>query len=72
MTMSFSPSSSGPGATLPVVIRTRAMRASSNTIPKKDRLPSPGEAGTKPLKISLPSTSKYSSRVLAPVGSRAA
>ena len=31
------------------------MRASSNTMPKKERLPSPGEAGTKLLKISLPS-----------------
>ena len=44
------------------------MRASSNTMPKKERLPSPGEAGTKPLKISLPSSSKYSISVLAPRG----
>ena len=30
------------------MIFTRAMRASSNTIPKKDRPPSPGEDGTGP------------------------
>ena len=53
MTMSCLRSSFGPGATLPVVIRTDAMRASSNTIPKKDRFPSPGEAGTKLLKDPL-------------------
>ena len=47
MTMSCRRSSFGPGATSPVVIRTDAMRASLNTIPKKDRLPSPGEAGTR-------------------------
>ena len=29
------------------------MRASSNTMPKKDRLPSPGEAGTKLMNIRL-------------------
>ena len=62
------PSSSGPGATLPVVIRTRAMRASSKTMPKKERLASPGEAGTKLLNISLPYVSKYSISVLAPRG----
>ena len=63
-TTSCFPSSSGPGATLPLLIRTRAMRASSNTMPKKDRLPSPGEAGTEPLNSSLPSTSKYLISVL--------
>ena len=61
----FFPSSSGPGATSPAVIRTRAMRASSNTMPKKERPPSPGEAGTKLLNNSLPSASKYSISVLA-------
>ena len=35
-------------------IRTDAMRASSNWMPKKDRLPSPGEAGTKLLNSSVP------------------
>jgi hypothetical protein len=43
MTMSFLRSSFGPGATLPAVIRTRAMRALSNTMPKKKKPPSPGE-----------------------------
>ena len=38
--------SPGPGAASPLVIRTQAMHASSNTIPKKERPPSPGEAGT--------------------------
>ena len=57
--------SSGPRATLPVVIRTRAMRASSNTMPKKERLPSPGEAGTKLLNSSLSSELKYWISVLA-------
>ena len=65
--MSTSPSS-GPGATLPVVIRTRAMRASSKRMPKKDRLASPGDAGTKLLNISLPSRSNYSISVLFPRG----
>ena len=65
MTMSFFHHHPAPGRTLPLVIRTRAMRASSNTMPKKERLPSPGEAGTKPLNSSLPSTSKYSISVLA-------
>ena len=46
MTMSCWRSSFGPGATSPVLIRTDAMRASSNLMPKKDRLPSPGAAGT--------------------------
>ena len=57
---------SAPGQRCRLVIRTRAMRASSNTMPKKDRLPSPGEAGTKLLNSSLPSASKYSISVLAP------
>ena len=55
-----------PGATLPAVIRTDAMRASSNWMPKKDRLPSPGEAGTKLLNTSVPFRSKYSMNVLPP------
>src|SRR3990172_8896899 len=41
----FRPPSSGPSATSPVVIRTEAMSASSNTAPKNERFPSPGEAG---------------------------
>ena len=65
MTMSCVPSSFGPGAASPLVIRTRAMRASSKTMPKKERLPSPGEAGTKLLKSSPPSVPKYSISVLA-------
>ena len=65
MTMSCVPSSFGPGAASPLVIRTRAMRASVKTMPKKERLPSPGEAGTKLLKISPPSVPKHSMRVLA-------
>ena len=64
MTMSCWRSSFGPGATLPAVIRTDAMRASSNLMPKKDRLPSPGEAGTELLNSSLPFLSKYSMSVL--------
>ena len=55
---------SAPGQRRRSVIRTDAMRASSNTMPKKDRLPSPGEAGTKLLNISLPFLSKYSISVL--------
>ncbi len=43
MTMSCCRSSFGPGATSPVLIRTDAMRASSNLMPKKDRLPLPGD-----------------------------
>src|SRR5262249_2011341 len=39
--------------------------ASSNTTPKKERLASPGEAGTKLLNKSLPYASKYSISVLA-------
>ncbi len=35
------------------------MRASSNLIPKKDKFPSPGEAGTELLNSSLPSLPKY-------------
>src|SRR5439155_18595464 len=46
-------------------MRTRAIRASSNTMPKKDKLPSPGEAGTKLLNSNLPSAPKYSMSVLA-------
>ena len=64
-TMSCLRSSSGPGATLPLVIRTRAMRASSNTMPKKERLPSPGEDGTKLVNSNLPSAPKYLISVLA-------
>ncbi len=45
MTMSCLRSSFGPGASS-AVIRTDAMRASLNLIPMKDRLASPGEAGT--------------------------
>ena len=44
------------------------MRASSKRMPKKERLASPGEAGTKLLNINMPSRSKYSIRVLAPRG----
>ena len=65
MTMSFL-SSFRPGRDSPVVIRTRAISGSSNTMPKKDRLPSPGEAGTKLLNNSSPSTPKYSISVLDP------
>src|SRR6266481_5647115 len=65
MTMSCCASSFGPGATLPAWIRTDAMRASSNLMPKKDRLPLPGEAGTKLLNSNSPSASKYSISVLA-------
>src|SRR5262249_39265171 len=64
-TMSCFLPSSGPGATAPLVIRTRAMRASSKTMPKKDRLASPGEAGTELLKSRSPSAPKYSIIVLA-------
>ena len=39
---------------MPAVIRTDAMRASLNAMPKKDRFPSPGEAGTKLLNSNLP------------------
>src|SRR5258706_6678132 len=35
-------------------------------MPKKERLASPGEAGTKLLNSTLPSTPKYSTSVLAP------
>ena len=49
---------------MPAVIRTDAMRASSNLMPKKDRLPSPGEAGTKLLNNNLPFRSKYWMSVL--------
>src|SRR6185295_17437777 len=66
MTMSSLESSSGPGAASPLVIRTRAMRASANTTPTKERLPSPGEAGTKLVNNSSPSTPKYSISELAP------
>ena len=65
MTMSCCLSSFGPGATSPVLIRTDAMRASSNLMAKKDRFPSPGEAATELLNISLPFLSKYSMSVLA-------
>ena len=41
------------------MIRTRAMRASPKTMPKKERLPSPGEAGTKLLNIRPPSVPKH-------------
>ena len=37
-------SSYGPGSTSPLTILTFAIRASSNTTPKNDRLASPGEA----------------------------
>jgi hypothetical protein len=47
-----------PGAALPVVIRTRAISGWSNTIPKNERLPSPGDAGTNPLKSSRPLAAK--------------
>jgi hypothetical protein len=50
---------------LPVVIRTRAISGWSNTIPKNERLPSPGDAGTNPLKSSRPLAAKYSMTVLA-------
>jgi len=52
--MSFSSSSFGSGAVLPVVIRTRAIIESSNRMPKNEKLPSPAEAGTKLPKISVP------------------
>ena len=54
-----------PGATLPAWIRTAAMRASPNTMPKKDSFPSPGDAGTELLNKILLSLSRYSIRVLA-------
>ena len=47
MTMSWVPSSFGPGAASPLVMHTRVIRGSVKTMPKKERLPSPGEAGTK-------------------------
>ena len=41
--MSCCRSSFGPGATSPVLITTDAMRASSNTMPRKEKLPLPGD-----------------------------
>ena len=50
---------------MPAWIRTDAMRASPNTMPKKDRFPPPGEAGTELLNKILLSLSRYSISVLA-------
>ena len=57
-----------------VIIRPRGLIASSDPAPcdarvvkhdaKKEKLPSPGDAGTKLLNIRFPSTPKYSIRVL--------
>ena len=66
MTMSCLSSSSGPGVESPVVIRTEAIRASANLIPRNERLFWPGAAGAKLLYKSRPLTSKYSTNVLAP------
>ena len=66
ITMSCFSSSFGPGAESPVVMRTVAIRASSNLIPKNDSPLLPGEAGTKLLNKSRPLMSKNSISVLAP------
>ena len=60
--MSCLSSSSVPGVVSPAVIRTLAMRASSNVMPKNDKPPSPGEAGTKLLNNSRPSIPKNSEK----------
>jgi hypothetical protein len=47
------------------LISSEAVRMLNGTMPKKERLPSPGEAGTKLLNSNSQSASKYSISVLA-------